>query len=177
MVLLAKTGRHYFYKPPGANEPLEFWAQNGMICIVDQRVPSNHRDSYDVLTIREFLLNIKMINASIGRCADHAAKVAIRMGRFSTAGGSAAEERASMHKLVSNAISCGKEAQDQGSPDNPRHVEQMLRQRRNHMLYAGSSTSYAGNGSGAKSATFAPEGLLLPPLAETTKPKKQLIVP
>jgi hypothetical protein len=178
-MVLARQGKHYFYKPPGSREPLEFWAQNGMVCIIDQRFPPTHDKAYIVLTTKEFLQNIRGINRAANRIA-HQVKVALNSGLG--AGVVQAEERRKVDKLVEESMACVREAWKQGSPDNPRHIEQMLRERRKSMLYAGATESQAGNGSGAKSQDIAPEAALLPPLIlpgspKARMPKRAIILP
>jgi hypothetical protein len=179
MVLLAKQSRHFFYKPIGSKEPLEFWAQNGMICIVDQRFPPSHEKAYIVLTTKEFLVNVRGINRAAVRVS-HGVRVSL--GNNAHAAGAALEERAKLDRFVQEAMFTVREAWKQGCPDNPKHLEQMLRERRKSMLHAGASSAHAGDGSGAKSASYAPEGAKLPPLLlpggpKPQMPKRSIIIP
>lgn len=157
MKVKARQSRHFRYEPPSrrGQGALEFWAENGLVMIVDERYPVDNPASLEVLTVREWLENIRGINASIPRLSERiAAKVSVNMAGGS-AGGSVAEERESLHKLVENGCIVAKEAQRQGRPDDPRHVAQMARDRRRSMVQAGAGGARS---TGAISAAVAPEG-------------------
>ncbi len=132
--VLLSTGRRYRYEPPSlrGKGALEFWAENGMIMITDERFPVDDDRSFDCLTVREFLQNLWGLNLSVPRIANqHHTAAASGAG---TAGGSSAEERDAIQRFVTEGIACAKEAQAQGCPDNPKHLEQMARQRRRSMI-------------------------------------------
>jgi hypothetical protein len=176
-----KSGRHYRYEPTDkkGQGALEFWAENGMICMLDERIPPRDPDHFVVLTVREFLVNLRAINASIQRCANAVARVALSRGV--NPGGAATEEREALQKLVEDGIAAAKEAQRMGDPLNPRHAADMIKERRKSMLHAGVSTQTAGMGAGAVSQDIAPEARELPPLIlpgqDTPKSDKKLIIP
>lgn len=169
-----QTGRHYHYEPTDkkGQGALEFWAENGLICLIDERYPEADDRHFNVLTIREFLVNLQGINASIERCASAVARTTMAAGGPSP-GGAAAEEREALHRLVANGISCAREAQTMGDPANPKHLRDMIKARRKQMLLAGVPDQMAHRAAGrAISQSIAPEAKKLPPLG-----KGRLIIP
>jgi hypothetical protein len=154
-----RSGRHYRYEPTDkrGKGALEFWAENGMVCCLDERYPERDPEHFVVLTRREFLTNLGAINASIERCAHATGKASLAQGGPSP-GGAAAEEREALHRLVADGIACAREAKAMGDPFNPRHMAQMIQERRKHMLLAGPAA-------GAITQDRAPEASKLPPLA------------
>lgn len=152
-----RQSRHYRYEPPSrrGQGALEFWAENGLIFIVDERFAPADPQSLEVVTVREWLENISGINTSIPRLSERiVSHVSVNMAGGS-AGGSIAEERESLHKLVEDGCLVAKEAQRQGRPDDPKHVAQMARDRRRSMVQAGTGGARS---MGAISASDAPEG-------------------
>ncbi len=174
-----QTGRHYRYEPTDkkGKGALEFWAENGMICMLDERLPTGHPDHFLVLTIREFLVNLRGINMSIERCAYATGRTSMALNSAKP-GGAAAEEREELHRLVANGIACAKEAKNHGDPTNPRHMADMMKARRRTMVQSGVPSREVKDG--AVSADIAPEAAVLPPLIlpgiDHQKPKKKLIV-
>lgn len=136
---MARAGKRYRFRE------IEFWAERGLIQFVDERFPPEDSRSHDVLTVREFLLNIRSINAALGRIRH-------------------AGERIEHEQLVENGIRCAKEAQNQGRPDNPEHVRQILRDRRRAWVLGGGKGKYGTTELHTTSADGTPEGLLLPPM-------------
>ena len=161
--IYGKSGSHYRYEPTDkrGKGALEFWAENGMICLIDERAPSGDADHFTVLTVREFLMNVRAINFEIERCANSAGRASMAAGGGSP-GGAAAEEREALHKLVADAIECAKQARNQGDPVNPRHAADMMMARRKSMLLAGVPQQRIRDG--AVSQDIAPESAKLPPL-------------
>lgn len=150
-------GRHYRFRK------IEFWAERGMIQFVDERFPQEDSRSHDVLLVREFLENLRAINAEI---------TYIKYP----------DERREHEKLVENGIACAKEAKTQGRPDDPEALRQLLKDRRRNWAL--------GNGSGSTilhtaSASETPEGRLLPPMPRhplseppyTELSKRSIIIP
>jgi hypothetical protein len=130
--------RHYRYRK------LEFWAERGMINLIDERYPQSSDKFFTVIMVREFLLRLDQLNKEVKR-----------WGKQWT------DERQEMIKLIEEGITCCRQAKAQGRPDDPKAVADMLKVRQKSMLLAGNSgQSYKG----AILASHAPEGVLLPPL-------------
>lgn len=142
-MLLTQQGPHYRYEPPSRRGmgALEFWAENGMVIMVDERFPFDDEKSLEVLTVREFLQNMYGINMSIGRIANHNSST--DAAGHINAGGSAMEEREALHRLVEAGITCVKLAKSQGRPDDPQHLAQISRERRKHYVLGGAAKAAA----------------------------------
>lgn len=132
---MAKQSRHYRYGN------LEFWAEAGMICIQDERLPPSHDQAFKTEMVREFLYRIRAINlgATIEKYPD---------------------ERERDLTFVENGIAVVSAAKKQGRPDDPKVVAQMIRDRRSHMVSGNGSARAAG----AIAASVAPENADLPPI-------------
>lgn len=135
-------GRRYQFKK------LTFWAERGLINIVDERFPPSHPQAFVVITVGQFLPQIAAINHEIKRWEKWPA------------------ERDEHQTMVENAVKCVKEAKTQGRPDDPKALADMLKARRKNMLYAGKST-----GAGAMAADYAPESVVLPPVPNAPENK------
>ena len=98
-----RSGRHYRYEPTDkrGKGALEFWAENGMVCCLDERYPERDPEHFVVLTRREFLTNLGAINASIERCAHATGKACDAIGRGAKA---AAEEVGEFGKRVKDKL-------------------------------------------------------------------------
>jgi hypothetical protein len=144
-------GRHYRFRN------LDYWAERGLINIVDERFPPSHDKAFTVVPVREFLYRLKGLNDMIGRW-----------------GKQWPDERNEMQTMIENGVECCREAKTQGRPDDPRAVAQMLRERRRFMLYAGTGSV---SPVGAISSDFAPESVNLPPIpqANPNKPITSLV--
>ena len=105
---LSKPGRHYRYEPPSRRKQgaIEFWAEGGMVCFVDERFEAYDDKHFEILTVREFLQNFRSLNASIP-LVDYNTRVSTAAeGGNSTA--VAAEERDCLQRMVSDGIDCAK---------------------------------------------------------------------
>ncbi len=96
---------------------LLFWAQGGLICIEDAR-----DNSFKAETVRDFLLRANAINGEIPR-----------MGYT--------DERLEHQKFVEDAICSCRQAKQQGQPDDPKAMADMLKMRRRSVLYASGPVS------------------------------------
>jgi len=133
------NGRRYRYRK------LEFWAERGLINIIDERFPPSHDKAFTVVTVRDFLLRLNHLNKEVKRW-----------------GKKWPDERDELVKMIENGVECCQKAKAQGRPDDPRAVADMLRHRHRFMLYAGTSA----DPTGALSASEAPESVLLPPMPQ-----------
>jgi len=161
---MTKEGKHYRFRN------IEFWAERGLIQFVDERFPPEDDRSHDVLTVTEFLENIRAINRELGNIKH-------------------ADERAEHDRLIENGIKCAKEAQNQGRPDDPEHVRQILKDRRKNWVMGTGNGKYGEVKLHTESASATPEGAMLPPMpkhpmADVDKPlalvlpsKRSLIIP
>jgi hypothetical protein len=132
-----KPGNHYRFRK------LEFWADTGLINIIDERFEPDDDRSHLVITVRQFLLNVKGMNDAINFVPSKYA-----------------DEREEMHRFVGNAVACCKEAKNQGRPDDPRAMADILKARRRHYsMGVGQSTILH-----TTAAEGTPEGALLPPI-------------
>jgi hypothetical protein len=124
---------------------LEFWADSGMICVVDERFSFGHEKSFKALTCRDFLLRLNSFSEELKK---HKIKYA--------------DERQEYIKLCEDGVACVRQAKKQGDPADPKTMSEMLRHRRRNWVLCdntGSGTStYAG------SADSMPENSLLPPI-------------
>lgn len=153
---MTQPGKKYVFRPPTARAPLVFWAERGLVNIVDERFPDSDDRSFQVVVVREWLLRLRSINQTT------------HQHRF-------VDERNCQQNFIDDGIDCAKEAQAQGRPDDPKATAEMLRLRRRSMLFAG------GSAAGAMSNSIAPEAAVLPPLprhpeAEPVKPRRRSIV-
>jgi hypothetical protein len=84
------------------------------------------------------------------------------------------DERQELQKMIEDGLQCCKDARSQGRPDDPRAVEDILKERRRFMTYAGTGTTEPG---GALPSAYAPESALLPPIprANPNKPITPLV--
>lgn len=123
------TGHVYHYKD------LTFFAENGLIRIINEKT-----GEYSSATRRDFLLRINAINKSLGHV------------KWS-------DEREQDMKFVEDGIKCCREAKNQGCPDDYKAIDDMLKERRKHILHANYFSK-----SNALPSSLAPENVLLPPL-------------
>lgn len=139
-------GRHYRFRK------LDFWAERGLINIVDERFPPSHDKAFTVVPVREFLYRLQGINDMIKRW-----------------GKQWPDEREELTQMVEDGVQCCREAKAQGRPDDPRAVADILKQRRRFMLYAGTGNTEP---IGALPSAIAPENVNLPPIptADPNKP-------
>jgi hypothetical protein len=149
---MSKAGKHYRFRK------LEFWAESGMVNLIDERFQPSHPGSFKVIMVREWLERLDTINKEIHRWNKYA------------------DERNEMSNFVDNGVACAREARKQGRPDDPKAVEDMLKSRRKtHIIGNGQSTILH-----TSSADSVPEGLLLPAMpgfpADRSEQKK-LIIP
>lgn len=144
-------GRRYRYRK------LEFWAERGLINIVDERFPPSHPKAFTVTTVRDFLLRLQHFNGELKRW-----------------GKKWPDEREELVKLIEDGIECCKDAKNQGRPDDPKAVADILKQRHRFMLYAGTGNTEPG---GALPSECAPESAVLPPIpqADPNKPITPLV--
>ena len=128
---MTREGKRYRFRD------IVFWADSGMICWEDVKT-----GEFAIVLVREFLLRAHAILGGINRLKY-------------------ASEREEQMRFVEEAIKACRQAKEQGRPDDPAAVADMINQRRKHMLHAGSSLSKHSN---VASAGTVPEGGLLPPL-------------
>ena len=149
---MSVAGKTYIFRK------LRFWAESGMINLIDERFPPNHPGSFKVVMVRDWLERLNTLNKELHRWDKYP------------------DERNEMSNFIDNGILCAKTARKQGRPDDPKAVADILKSRRKtHIIGTGQSailhTSSAGD---------SPEGLLLPPMLgnppDRTEQKK-LIVP
>ena len=165
-----QVGYHYRFRK------LEFWAERGVVHIIDERfLPANDR-SYTVKTVRDFLLGLNAFSEELKK----------RTFKY-------ADERNEYITLLDNGVQVCRDAKKQGRPDDPKAIEQMIKDRRQTMLFSSLPTGMktdgailldtftggASNMNGALTASAAPEGRLLPPMpqASPNKPVTQLVTP
>lgn len=144
-------GRHYKYRK------LEFWAERGLINIIDERFPPSHAKAFTVVLVREFLLRLSHLNTEVKRW-----------------GKKWPDERDELVKMIEDGVACCRDAKAQGRPDDPRACADILKERRRFMLYAGTSNA---DPTGALASSDAPENVLLPPMpqADPNKPFTPLV--
>jgi hypothetical protein len=146
------AGRHYRFRK------LEFWAERGLINIVDERFPPDNPKSFNVVTVRDFLLRLNAISEEV------------KKSKFKYA-----DERNEYINFLDNGVAACREAKKQGRPDDPKAVAQILRDRRKNI--------FVGNGQQTvlhtSAASEAPEGLLLPPIPNhpDITQEKRIIIP
>jgi len=150
---MSKPGKHYRFRK------LEFWAESGMVNLVDERFPPSHPGSFKVIMVREWLERLDTLNKELHRWNKYA------------------DERNEMSNFIDNGIACAKEARSQGRPDDPKAAADILKSRRKtHFIGTGQSTILH-----TSSAESVPEGLLLPPMPgipeDRTEQKSKLIIP
>lgn len=157
-----QLGYHYRFRL------LEFWAERGMIHIIDERFPPANDRSYTVKTVRDFLLGMNAFSDELRR----------RKFKY-------ADERNEYIKLLDDGVQACRDAKTQGRPDDPAAIAQIVRDRRKSMLYsslpAGMRTdggllldTFTGGASrigGALAASAAPENRSLPPMPQAPRNK------
>lgn len=143
-------GRHYRYRK------LEFWAERGLINIVDERFPPSHPRAFDIILVEDFKDRLRALVGTIERW---------KLNQWT-------DERKELQKMIEDGVQCVKDAVKQGRPDDPKALAEILRDRRRNMLYAG-------NPAGALPAGRAPESVDLPPIpkAPAHKPVTPLVPP
>jgi hypothetical protein len=148
---MSTAGKHYRFRK------LEFWAESGMINLIDERHPPEHPGSFKVIMVREWLERLNTLNKEIHRWNKYV------------------DERNEMSNFIDNGIACVRDAKKQGRPDDPKAAADILKSRRKtHFIGTGQSTILH-----TASASSAPEGLLLPPMPgiqnDRTEQKKIII--
>jgi hypothetical protein len=132
-----KDGQHYYYRK------LEFWAENGLINIVDERFPPEDDRSFVVRTRVDFLQKLAAFSTELKKC------------NFKYA-----DERNEHITFLENGTACAREAKKQGCPDDPEAMADMLRHRRRNYSF-GTGQSVVTH---AAAAEGTPENELLPPI-------------
>lgn len=136
------TARHYRFKS------LEFYAERGLVHVIDERVPPDHPSAFVTVFVDEWLDRAKEINRNLHL-----------WNRWPG-------ERKELESYVANAFACAEDAKNQGRPDDPKAVADIMKDRRR--------TIFVGNGqiatSAVRSAETVPEGKLLPPISREKKP-------
>lgn len=149
-------GTHYKFRK------LEFWAERGLINIVDERLPPEHHRFHMVISRREFLRRLQAFSDELRR----------RHFKYE-------DERNQYIRLLEEGVQVAREAKNQGEPTNPDAISEMVRRRRLTMLMSDKSSPILKldgaaliNPAGAIPALFAPENDLLPPIprADPNKP-------
>lgn len=107
---LPKAGRVYRYKS------LLFWAQGGIICIVDEAQDGD----FHTETAADFAARVILMGRSL-KLHQHVY----------------ADEREADTNFVLNGAACVKEARKQGDPFDPAALAQMLRSRSRSFIYTG----------------------------------------
>ena len=132
---------------------LEFWAEKGMVCVIDERFNENDERSFNVVPRVEFLKRTAAINEELKR---HTFKYA--------------DERNEYLGFIENSIKVLRQAKEQGDPLDPRSLEQFFRDRRRSYVY-GNGTARSAITAATPSAE-APENAVLPaiPQADPNKP-------
>lgn len=148
-----KAGKRYTFRK------LQFWAESGMVNLIDERLPPSHIGSFKVIMVRDWLERLDTLNKELHRWNKYA------------------DERNEMSNFIDNGIACAKEARSQGRPDDSKAVADILKSRRKtHFIGTGQSTVLH-----TSSADSVPEGLLLPPMPgiheDQTEQKLKLIIP
>lgn len=133
---MSKSGKHYRFRK------LQFWAERGMINLIDERFQPDHPGSFKVVMVSEWLERLSTLNKELHRWNKYP------------------DERNEMSNFIDNGIASAKEARKQGRPDDPKAVSDVLKSRRKvHFLGSGQSTILH-----TSSSESVPEGLLLPPI-------------
>jgi hypothetical protein len=112
---MAKPGKHHRYRQ------LEIWAEGGFIHLVDERFPPGDPKCYRAIPIREFLLRLQALSSGLARW---------KKKQWT-------DERIELQEFIDAGIACCREAKSQGDIFDPKAVDQMIRERRKHMLHAG----------------------------------------
>jgi len=142
-------GKHYRYRK------LEFWAERGLVNLIDERFPPTHNRSFVVITVREWLTRLKSLNGEL-----------YRWDKWP-------DERDKLHNFIDNGIACAREATKQGRPDDPAAVAALLKDRRK-IIFVGNNQPVEIY---TASASEAPEGKLLQGIVTGENSNKKLIVP
>ena len=134
-----------------------FWAERGLINIIDERFPPEHKNAFNVCMVGEFLKRLQTFNVQIKRW-----------------GKKWPDEREELVKLIEDGVQCCRDAKAQGRPDDPKAIADILKQRHRFMLYAGTGSI---SPNGALAADYAPENAMLPPIpqADPNKPVTPLL--
>jgi hypothetical protein len=94
---------------------LEFWAQNGLIHIIDTRKePAEHKTE----CVREFLLRANQFIEDRNRISHK-----IQIGAYGSSAGVARQEVEKIQTLIEAMIRCTRIAKEQGDPNDPRVQE------------------------------------------------------
>src|SRR4029077_512669 len=112
-----KKGQHYRFRK------IEYWAERGMINIVDERFPQDHPQFFKLEMVGKFLERLLRFSQELkGRTFKYP------------------DEREEYVTLIENGVACAREAKNQGRPDDPKAVEDMIKERRcNYVLGNGQS--------------------------------------
>lgn len=107
--------KKYRWQPPASDMggALVFWAEEGMICILDERYPPEDPRHLTVLSRRQWLKHLQALSAQIKR-------------------EEYADERESLLQLIENGVACAREAKRQGDLSDPKDVDYMVRHTRPH---------------------------------------------
>lgn len=102
-----KEGKHYQF------DDIEFWAEDGIICIIDTR-----NGDTNAVTCKEFVKRASVINDEAARAAN-------------------SSERRRLQDCVLNMHAAWKEAKTQGDPSDPEVLKRRLKERRRAILTPG----------------------------------------
>jgi hypothetical protein len=102
--VLRKEGQHYKF------DDLEFWAEDGVICIVDAR-----NGDINAVTCKEFVERAEVINREAKRATY-------------------ASDQRRLNDCVLNMYEVWKEAKQQGDPTDPAVMRQRLKDRKRAIL-------------------------------------------
>lgn len=154
-----REGKHYNFRK------LEFWAERGMVNIIDYRYEQDDDKFFSVIVVRDFLIRLNHLGEELKQ---HQHQYA--------------DERNEYLNFMEDGCKCAREAKAQGRPDDPKAVAQILRQRRknfsgaelasNDSYVIACSTGERWRLAGGIPADIAPENKVLPamPKADPNKP-------
>ena len=129
-------GKHYRFRK------LEFWAERGLINLIDERFLPSDDKSFVVIPVREWLLRLKGLNENLHK-----------WDRWP-------DERDETQNFIEHGVAAAREATKQGRPDDPKAVADILKTKRKVVFPGFDQKSVLHT----ESASIAPEGLLLPPM-------------